>query len=184
MLDQRLSRERWLTDDDLRSMANAAYQQTLAQLRPAERKSPIEVASVLRPVWTGFHDLLGILETDPMRPVDVDEVEPALRALGFDDGRLQNLRKIAALTGGGATAITAEMVDGILHQHSLALTDRNRTAARLAMIPMVKQAFLTAALPPTDQQLPATVWNATPAPAPPAQSGGPTIIALVDLGRA
>jgi hypothetical protein len=117
MLNQKLSRERWLTDDDLRSMANAAYQQTLAQLRTAERKKPIDVESVLRPVWTGFHDLLGVLETDPMRPVDVDEVEPALRAMGFDDGCLQNLREIAALTGGGATAITSEMVDGILEQH-------------------------------------------------------------------
>lgn len=184
MLNQKLSRERWLTDDDLRSMANAAYQQTLAQLRTAERKNPIDVESVLRPVWTGFHDLLGVLETDPMRPVSVDEVEPALRAMGFDDGRLQSLREIAALTGGGATAITSEMVDGILEQHGHALTERNRTAARLAMIPMVKQAFLTVAIPPSGQGMLAGAVDATPpalTPAPVASAGGPAMTEVMEL---
>jgi hypothetical protein len=64
------------------------------------------------------------------------------------------------------------------------LTERNRTAARLAMIPMVKQAFLTVAIPPSEQGMLAGAMDATPpalTPAPVASAVGPTVTEVIEL---
>ena len=183
MLNDKLARERWLTDDDLRSIANLAYQQMLAKLKTAERKSPVDADLYYRDVWIGYHDLLGILETDPMRPVDVDSVEPMLREFSFSDARLHNLREVVRLTGGGTAVVMPHMVDQLLEQHGYAPNEENRTAVRLAVIPTLKEAFRTAALDAgTDPEADADV-SAARRPADPtlAVDEAPTITEVMEL---
>lgn len=163
-----------LTEEDLRAIAKAAYDELLVELCTRQRSRPYQ-ADVHSAANLGLADYYERLADHGGRMSLLPAEERRLTEQGWDHQRIADLRSIVkAVEEGGQTKLNHDYIDDLLLRQGIDPDDRSRWMTELALYPAFRDAHLDAQLElermigpaPAIVDAPVTVLQAAAAPVP------------------